>query len=50
LAALGLRGCECSRVVLREEQGFGEIAEELGRSLATLLAVYSHVIRRYRGK
>ena len=27
-----------------------EIAEELGHSLATLLAVYSHVIRCCRGK
>jgi integrase len=27
-----------------------EVAEELGHSLATLLTVYSHVIKRYRGQ
>ncbi|MEJ7791688.1 MAG: tyrosine-type recombinase/integrase [Gaiellaceae bacterium] len=37
-------------LLLREGVSPVEIAEELGHSLATLLAVYSHVIRRYRGK
>lgn len=37
-------------LLFREGVNPVEIAEELGHSLATLLAVYSHVIRRYRGK
>lgn len=37
-------------LLLREGANPVEIAEELGHSLDTLLKVYSHVIRRYRGK
>ena len=39
-----------SSMLLHERVNQVEIAEEMGHSLATLLAVYSHVIRRYRGK